>query len=277
MIKQNYVTTFFLAFAMLCVIHLKAQTPACTPNAIYKDSSAGVYPLPHDNTTNPKGGISIPACIGKPYNFVFTIKTDSITYFGTKFAIDSITLQTTGAIAGLPAGLTYACNPPRCAFLPKVLGCAVLTGTVKDTVAVKGYSLIITGKAYIAILGGGITQTFPSNTFPGDYTVNVLAKSNPLCFNAGTNDLNNAVTYLSTSPNPVYDNLFVNTNIATSGNYESIVTDIAGKVIFSEKVNLNVGENNWRINTNNFNSGLYFLNIAQNGKILNSQKFVVQK
>ncbi len=276
MIKQNYVTTIFFAFAMLCAIHLKAQTPACTPNAIYKDSSAGVYPLPHDNATNPKGGITTPACIGKPYNFVFTIKTDSITVSGLKFALDSITLQTTGAIVGLPAGLTYACNPPRCAFLPKVLGCAVLTGTVKDTVAVKGYSLVITGKAYVSFLGG-ISQTFPSSTFPGDYTVNVLAKSNPLCFNAGTNDLKNAVASLTTAPNPVYDNLFVSSEIVSSGIYESFVTDIAGKVIFYEKVSLNVGENNWRINTNNFSSGLYFLNVAQNGKVLNSQKFVVQK
>lgn len=276
MIKQNYVTTFFFAFAMLCVLNLKAQTPACTPNAIYKDSAAGVYPLPHNSTSNPKGGITTAACIGKPYNFVFTIKADSITYSGFKIPLDSITLATTDAVAGLPAGLTYACNPPRCAFLPKILGCAVIIGTVKDTATVKGYSLLITGKAYIAVFGG-VTQTFPSSTFPGDYTINVLAKTNPLCFNAGTNDLNTAVASLTTAPNPVYDNLFVSADIISSGVYESIVTDIAGKVIFSEKVSLNVGENNWRINTNNFSSGLYFLNMAQNGKVLNSQKFVVQK
>ena len=265
-----------IAFATFLSFNLKAQTPTCTPNQLYKDSSAGVYPLPHDNATNPKGGITIPACIGKPYSFVFTIKADSITYSGFKIALDSITLETKGAVAGLPTGLTYACNPPRCAFLPKVLGCAVLTGTVADTATVKGYSLVITGKAYVGIFGG-VTQTFPSSTFPGDYTVNVLAKTNPLCFNAGTNDLKNAVTSLTTAPNPVFDNLFINADIVSSGVYESNVTDIAGKVIFSEKVNLNVGANNWRINTSNFSSGLYFLNIAENGKVLNSQKFVVQK
>ncbi len=276
MIKQNYFVAILCAAATFFSLTAKAQTPACTPNQLYKDSSAGVYPLPRDAATNPKGGITTPACIGKPYNFVFTIKSDSITYAGFRIALDSITLDTKGAVAGLPTGLTYACNPPRCAFLPKVLGCAVLTGTVADTVTPKGYPIVVTGKAYVGIFGG-VTQTFPSATFPGDYTVTVLPKTNSACFNAGTNDLKNAVAALNTAPNPVFDNLLINAEIVSSGVYESIVTDIAGKVIFSEKVSLTVGENNWRVNTSGFNSGLYFLNIAENGKVLNSQKFVVQR
>ena len=157
MIKHNYSVAILIAFATFFSFNLKAQAPACTPNQLYKDSSAGVYPLPHDAATNPKGGITTPACIGKPFSFVFTIKADSITYSGFRIGLDSITLTTTGAVAGLPAGLTYACNPPTCVFLPKVLGCAVLTGTVKDTATVKGYSLVITGKAYVGIFGG-VTQ-----------------------------------------------------------------------------------------------------------------------
>ena len=55
-----------------------AQTPACIPNPLYKDSSSGVYPLPYDATLNPKGGIDKPACIGKPYEYVLTLKIDSV-------------------------------------------------------------------------------------------------------------------------------------------------------------------------------------------------------
>ncbi len=259
----------------LCVVgftSLKAQTPACTPNKLYQDSAAGVYPLPR-TTARPNAGISQAACLSTAYNFVFTVKADSIsTTLGT-VKVDSITIATTGAIQGLPGGLTYACNPPTCGFKYKVLGCVVLLGTVASTDTIKDYPLVITAKAYIYPFT--TTQSFPSATFPGDYTVTVLPKGSPKCLTP-TDNIQQFVSGVKILPNPANDAVHVSMNVQEAGEYSLRVVNLVGVTIVQNNINLSNGVNEISLNVSNLNNGLYFYSLSKDNQTI-SEKFVVSR
>ena len=50
------------------------QTPVCTPNILYKDSAAGIYPRPYNDSTK-VGGISKTAC---KFSLMFLFRVVSI-------------------------------------------------------------------------------------------------------------------------------------------------------------------------------------------------------
>jgi len=262
---------------MLCIMGfttIQAQTPACTPNQLYKDSAVGVYPLPR-TTARPDAGITKAACLSTAYNFVFTIKADSFVYSGILLPLDSITVAKTGAVQGLPGGLGYACNPPSCAFKAKVLGCVVIQGTVADTNKIKDYPLVISGKAYVPVLGG-IAQTFPSSTFPGDYTISVLAKGSAKCTSTPTEDLQSFVSALNIQPNPANEAIHVSFNVQQAGEYDVRVVNVIGATVLQSKINLINGGNEMMLTTSSLNNGLYFYALSKDNQTF-TQKFVVNR
>ena len=66
---------------------------------------------------------------------------------GNPLALDRVELETSGAVLGLPTGLTYGCNPPSCVFPKDTEGCVNLYGT--PTGDVGDYPLEIVATAYI--------------------------------------------------------------------------------------------------------------------------------
>ena len=113
---------FFVLFSTI------AFSQACDPDTLYRDSIAGVYPRPLSDV-NPNGGIDTFACIGQPFEFVFTvIIPDTFSFNGLLLTLLSAEIATSGAVTGLPAGMGYACNPPDCIFPADSIGCIVLQG-----------------------------------------------------------------------------------------------------------------------------------------------------
>ena len=184
-------------FILLCLafyFKTAAQTPACLPDQRFKDSMVGLYPLPFDSLVSPNGGINKSACIGKPYQFVFTVKVpETFLYSGFNIPLDSITIAKTGAVENLPVGITYACNPPNCVFKKNSLGCAVLTGTADASNLVRNYELFITGRVFSFLLASAGLEyyevKFPGPLFIGKYTLPLLAANNAKCTSAAANDL----------------------------------------------------------------------------------------
>ncbi len=259
-------------FCIVSFTALHAQTPACTPDKRYQDSSAGVYPLPH-SSTRPNAGITKAACLSTAYNFVFTVKADSVNITGIgAVSVDSITIATTGAIKGLPGGLSYACNPPSCGFKNKVLGCVVIQGTPLATDTLKDYSLEITGKAYVFPFTS--TQTFPSATFPGDYTITLLAKGSAKCNSTPTEDLQNFVNGIKILPNPANEAIHVSFNVQQAGEYFLRVMNVVGVTSVQNKINLTQGANEMSFDVQNLNNGLYFYSITKDNQTF-TEKFVV--
>jgi Secretion system C-terminal sorting domain len=252
---------------------LAAQTPACVPNQLYKDSIAGVYPLPYDAMLNPSGGIPKPACIGKPYEFAFTIKvSDTIKYAGQNIPLDSVKMATTGAITGLPVGITYACNPPNCTFLKKTMGCALLKGTTTSPAG--DYDLVITVKAYVALFGG-VDISFPGAISSGKYTLKVVAATNAACATSSIFSADEIAT-MSASPNPTSLSTTINIESAQTGLFNFAVYNTMGQSVFSTPLSIQTGINSLTLSTEDLPNGVYIYKLSKDNKVL-SNKFVVSK
>ncbi len=98
-------------------------------------------------------------------------------------------------------------------------------------------------------------------------TVNVINTSNAV------QQIANNVNSVKAFPNPFADNLTINLNSASNTTVTYSITDMYGSVIAKEKVSVDKGENKITLNTSNFVSGMYFVNVQDN----NSKKMHTTK
>jgi hypothetical protein len=242
----------------------------------------GIYPPPYDASVSPNGGIKTPACLGKAYNFRFTIKvSDTISTALGRYPIDSISVNKTGSITGLPTGISYACNPPSCSFVKNTSGCVILTGTpATSNTPDKDYELVIKGNLFsptFRLLGlYPYPIEFPSSTFPGSYKLTLLKATDPKCTSASANDLLGDVESLKNYPNPVANSTLIEINAVTSGQYQMTVYNSFGQRVHNTPLSLTSGLNTFELNTQGFANGIYIYTLSKNGKTM-SNKFIVNK
>jgi hypothetical protein len=268
-----------LTFGCLFFTVLNAQTPVCTPDQRYKDSTSVVYPTPFDATLNPKGGIDRPACLGIPYSFVFTLRVPDT--FATnalgiplRLRMDSASIGTTGAISGLPAGITYACNPPNCIFKPKTLGCVVLRGTTTAPIAV--YKLSFKLKAFIELFPGGYEINYPDASIaPGEYNLRVVAATDAACRSSSTFDVTE-IASMKAAPNPANLATTINIEAVESGDYRFEVTNLVGQSVFNTPLSMQRGLNSFELDTSELPNGIYMYTLSKGNKKL-SHKLIVSK
>lgn len=267
--KQLFTLLFLVCLSTAPVL---AQL-ACVPDTLYRDS-LGVFPLPYDPIANPDGGVTQSACINKPYEFVFTVAVgDSIAFGGVKFSIDSITLNPQTAIAGLPSGISYACNPPSCTFRKDVLGCLVLSGTADATNAPGEYSLEISGNIYSGSLP--LAVTFPDPIIAaGEYVVTLNAENSADCTTVGIDDVLSGGIRMAMQPNPAYSSALVVIEVPTAQHTTFQIHDVVGKLVYQQKVQLVEGENQLSVDVSQLPNGIYTYSL-NNGTNLASRRMVV--
>ena len=169
----KFQTLIFLGILISSFLQL-AYSQSCQPDSIYRDSSAGVYPKPI-TPANPNGGIDKIACIGKPYEFVFTVNIpDTLTVPGipTLLHLKSAKIDTSGAILNLPEGISYSCNPPNCEFAKQTTGCIILHGTPSNNAIPGIYKPEITLTINTTLFP--VTVKYPGPYFPGEYLLTLL-------------------------------------------------------------------------------------------------------
>jgi hypothetical protein len=264
-----------LSFCLSMVYAISAQVACFADTALYRNSAAGVYPLPYEAQVSPTGGINRAACLGRPYRFVFTVKVaDSLTFGGVRLPLDSVRLATSGAIAGLPIGITYSCNPPTCNFQKNTYGCVLLTGTPTAANPLANYNLVITGT--VVIQGFPISETFPGSFAPGSYTLKLVAANAPECPATTSNeDLNERFSNLSLAPNPASQNLKISFNALFDNELRFKIIDLTGKIVSTQKQMVSQGKQEIDVETALLPNGIYFLQIQQLDQTL-TQKFIVQ-
>ncbi|MDX1941507.1 MAG: T9SS type A sorting domain-containing protein [Saprospiraceae bacterium] len=243
-----------------------AQT--CTPDRTLPDSVV-ISPLPY-TMTNPTGGINDTACIGEPFEFAVSVNVPA--QYNSPLGllpITSITMATDGAIRKIPVGIDYVCNPPNCVFPKDSVGCILLFGTVNDTAGVYDIAIDFTIQSLIAF-----PISFPNPTlFPGNYFLHV--KPAGQCITS-TNDLADLGVSTQVRPNPFsgFTQIIINTPI--SGNFDFTVTDLLGRKIRRERVNLIVGENTIDFDGSDLAAGVYIYTLSDGERQL-SDKMIVQK
>lgn len=254
-----------------CAISLNAQD--CTPNMLYADSTAGVYPKPYDSATNTGVGITECAVIGKDFQFNLTVViNDSLTIGTSSYPLDSIVIS---QVTGLPTGLTYKCDPTNCHFLKNTLKCASIYGIPTAANAPGAYDMVIKGSAYINGSSFPLPLEFPNPLIaPGKYTIHLNANVNDLCAATATKNLEGQVS-ITTLPNPTAGITQIKINSQLTGQFQFRVVDLLGKRIEQRQVSIFSGENSLEFDASRLSNGLYLLQLqSENGFV--TQKLAVQ-
>jgi hypothetical protein len=214
----------------------------CEPDLTLQDSLGFIYPPPYDSILSPEGGIDRPACIGMEYEFFWNVITPlEVELFGNTFMLSYLELPTSGAIANLPDGISYLCNPPNCRFEVGEVGCVLLYGTPTNGNPVKDYALEFSGTLRLTA-GVNLPVTFPDpNIFPGTYDLTLLEAGNPACTTSSDEHTLQKLT-VTAYPNPVNAQTILNVTSPVNGKAIFRVFDLTGSMILSENLNVVQGE-----------------------------------
>jgi hypothetical protein len=225
----------FSVFALGLAMTAKAQ---CTPDPSLIPDAFGVYP---DTVQNFAIGE-----VGTAYSQILHFKAPTEagdidpTYTGA--TINNFTVT---SVAGIPAGLNYACNISSCQYPGGATGCAAITGT-PTTVGTYEITINITANLSVPLIGNiNVPQSF------GGYRIHVVE--------AGTASIqSNIKPELMVYPNPVQDVLTIG-NLNQFSNVGSVrIVNVEGKLIRSVTYN---GDASMNINTEALVSGVYFVEI----------------
>ena len=250
---------------MILISGMTAQN--CIPDTLYRDSTAGVYPGPI-TPTNPNGGIDTFACIGQPFEFVFTvIIPDTFSFNGLLLNLLSAQIAETGAVSGLPDGIGYACNPPDCIFPADSIGCIVLQGIPTASNIPGEYEPVITMTINTNIFP--ITTSFPGTIFPGKY---ILELRDENCMLTGIHSYSLPDDW-QTFPNPVLDHWNIRYSSPTLSSNDLIVTDISGRQIY-QSTWVGSGMQELSIPVSNWESGVYLYRLTTGDRMVSGRLIV---
>ena len=268
----------FSFFACLFAVTSNAQATTCVPNEMYRDSSFGVFPPPI-SVMNPDGGIPVSACQNMPWDFALTIRIpEEVVLQGTSVALFSIEIAETGAVAGLPTGFSYSCNPPDCIFEPSdTIACVNVFGITADPVG--EYDLQIATNIKSSFLPTGFPVTLPSPLIAGaegNYIIEVVGVNNPDCFVSNIDELLAEKFQVRNLPNPF--GAFTNIEIRAEQNdeLEFKVYDVFGKLIHSRSIEVFTGQNTFEYDGSNLENGVYIYTIGKDGALV-SDKMIVNR
>jgi len=147
-----------------------AQT-TCQPDPFYADSTGGVYPRPVSEDF-PDAGIDVVACPGQDYYFNFTVNVPDTIFLGAiPILVSRVRLRTSEPVRGLPAGLSFVCNPVNCDMPRATQGCIALYGEIDGDVVPGIYQLEILVDI-VTNFGLVVPTQFPNEAIaPGEYFI----------------------------------------------------------------------------------------------------------
>ena len=91
-----------------------------------------------------------------------------------------------------------------------------------------------------------------------------------------TDDTNLPQVSVRVLQNPTSDVLRLQLNTVVAGNYTLQLFDLAGKSCLTQTQKLETGENNLQLPLENLSSGIYLLSLQANGRIVHTEKIIVQ-
>jgi hypothetical protein len=253
---------------LLCAVALLTATLTSShAQTCVRDSSVllvdTVFISPRPYTANyPVYGLAA-ACINQPYTQSVTIKIPATyTFMGIPIAITNANIATTNAITGLPAGITYLCDPPNCVFNANTLGCILLYGTPNNPAqAPDTLDLKIKANIVGTVFGSpaNIPIDFPGPIAPGNYYLRLFAAGN--CITAAY-DLGSPITSVKNSPNPFGQQTVIEVESSVAGGFHFEVLNVLGQRVHSQMVELSTGSNQFTFDAGHLPNGTYYYSLS---------------
>lgn len=267
----------FLLFSMLTVVsvlHVQAQN--CTPAQNFPDTAIAIPPS--WSPARPNGGIRDTACIGQFYEFTLSLKAPASITGLPGVMVNSIAIPAQNGIANMPQGLTYVCNPPNCVFVRDSIRCIRVFGTPTNPADVgqKNLTLSLTINTTFGQLSN---IPYPNDQLDpgGRYTLHVKPAGSTGCFVPNsTKDERPPIAVLSSFPNPTSGFTQIEVQAENSGMYEFRITDLAGKIVHIERIQIYSGENTINYDGNSLPAGMYIYSLSD-GISTVSEKLVISK
>lgn len=259
-------------FGMTGLVAWGQNPPTCTPDP-NAPMDEPIFPPPYvPDSPFPCSGISDTAIIGQYFEFVQTVTVPE--------SFEGIPLLNIivpdDAVANLPTGIDYACNPPDCIFDVNTQGCIVLYGT-PDVAQPDVFDLEIS----VVITLPGPTPfpyQFPNDQVPGNFFMHVQndcvddCQCDPL---SSVYELGQDISFL-VQPNPSSGYALLQVESAVSGDYQLLLTDMLGRVLLQREINLLEGANTIELNGSDLPAGMYQVSIS-NGRSMVTRKLVLAK
>jgi hypothetical protein len=246
-------TILLLAIAA-AIFSSKGLHAQCTPNALQN-----IFLIP-DTATD-----FAPAFTYVPYSDVLYIKVpkDTVIYIFPA-TIDSIVVQD---IAGLPASLTYNCNPASCSFYALTSGCIQISGT-PTAAEIGNYPLTIS--ADVTGNAGFLGDTTVNLPVTG-YRIRVI-DSAYMGIADGMYDL--AFRVQQNAPNPAVTSTEISFSLSAPANISFELRDITGKLVRSRSFYAPRGINTLVLDVSDVVPGLYFYTLNNGEKSLGKKMLI---
>jgi hypothetical protein len=134
-------------------------------------------------------------------------------------------------------------------------------------VFVQKWSSNVNNRPIINAIEVGLNDTKSSEVIPSVYVPST-----------GIAEVQSNISQVSVYPNPTTDVLNIAYTVNNNTNVSFEVSSLIGETLtsFAPSAKAN-GAYRTQLNTSNFANGVYFVNVIDNGKTVNTQKFVVNK
>ncbi|MBV6654620.1 MAG: T9SS type A sorting domain-containing protein [Mameliella sp.] len=245
----------------------------CQPDETVPDSVV-VAPLPYNEMDRPEGGMTDTACVGSPYEFVFTFNIPAIyNVGGFEVPLIDVSIPVEDGINSLPGSMDYVCNPPNCVFAAQTKGCIIVSGTpTADEIGLHDLTINATINA-----GLELDVLVPGQLEDGShYYLTVREEGGSNCFTNTDNETFAADFGLSNRPNPFGNYTQIVIDAETNGNYQFFVTDLLGRQVHLQEVELTVGENTIDFDGSQLAKGMYLYGITD-GRYAATSKMIINR
>jgi hypothetical protein len=229
---------------------------------------------PDPNVTDPTGsGAMVPDSVDaqelQPTNVTITFIAPTQVVDPTlgTVTIHSIVLK---SIMNIPSWMAYACNPSNCTFLAGIKQCALITGTPPaGTAGVVIDSCVIDVYIPPIIPGGAPIRVKTDYVYPTALKIYIK----PFDYGVGEFESND-YRVLASKPNPFVNSTKVGIYTTTEQTVTLKVFDVVGKMVHSEVLNTNAGENYFNFDGSKLSNGMYVYSVINSDNQVISKKLI---
>ncbi len=277
MLNQFIMIQRALLFTVFCfsfLSGLEAQT--CTPAQPFPDSLIALPPS--WSLTRLDAGIQDTACIGQYYEFTLSLKAPGSIPGLPGITVLSIAIPAQNGVANIPQGMSYVCNPPNCVFPRDSLTCIKIFGTPTDPndVGQKDLTLSLTINSNIGVIPN-IAYPNPTLDPGGHYYLHVKPQGSSGCFIPNsTNETTRTVVDLTSAPNPTTGFTQIFLQSLQAGTFDFLVSDLTGKPVHRERVQIFTGENIIHFDGSFLPTGMYLYSFSNGAEVV-TRKMVLNK